>query len=187
MIAWNTQGVKGVCRFLEKVWNVVQECLENKETDKSILAVLHKLNKKIDEDLEITKFNTIVAAFMEFINLAQKNKEGTGREAIERFLILLSPFAPHVAEELWQILGHKDSIFLEKWPKPEEKFMKQELITLVIQVNGKFRDKIEVASDISEKEARTLAISQKNVIKWTEGKEIKKVIFVPGRLINIVL
>jgi len=187
MISWNTQGVKGVYRFLEKVWNMTEECRENKETEKSILAALHKLNKKIDEDLERTKFNTIVAAFMEFINLVQDNKSKTGRKAIERFLILLSPFAPHMAEELWQTLGHKDSVFKEKWPKPEEKFLKQELIILIIQVNGKVRDKIEVAADISEEEARTLAISQKNVIKWIQDKEIKKVIFVPGRLINIVL
>jgi len=186
-IAWSTNGMKGCARFLEKVWDMAQKCAENKQTDKSILRVLHGLNKKIDEDLEITKFNTIIAAFMEFINLAQENREKTGREAIERFLILLSPFAPHISEELWQMLGHKNSIFQEKWPKPEEKFLKRETITLVIQVNGKIRDKIEVASDVSEEEARTLAISQKNVIKWTEGKEVKKIIFVPNKLINIVV
>jgi len=186
-ITWSTNGMKGCARFLEKVWDMAQKCAENKQTDKSILRALHGLNKKIDEDLEITKFNTIIAAFMEFINLVQENKEKTGREAIERFLILLSPFAPHTSEELWQMLGRKNSIFQEKWPKPKEKFLKRETITLVIQVNGKVRDKIEVASDVSEEEARTLAISQKNVIKWTEGKQIKKVIFVPEKLINIVL
>jgi leucyl-tRNA synthetase len=100
---------------------------------------------------------------------------------------LLAPMAPHIAEELWQKLGGKKSIFLEKWPKYDPEIVKEEIITLVIQVNGKVRDKIEVEADISEEKARELAISQKKVQKWIEGKEIKKIIFIPGKLINIVI
>ena len=189
-ISWSTQGVKGVSRFLEKVWRLVLEFSENKK-DKIdgpiILKALHKLNKKIDEELEVMKFNTIIAAFMEFINLAQKHKEEVGKEVIEKFLILLSPFAPHLTEELWQRLGRKSSITLEKWPEPNPEFLKEETIALIIQVNGKVRDKIKVKSDISEKEAKELAISQEKIKNWIGDKNIKKVVFIPGKLINIVI
>jgi len=185
-ISWSTQGVKGVRRFLEKVWRLVSEPTENKKNSPEILRALHKLNKKINEDLEATKFNTIIAAFMEFVNLTLEKRQAVGKDTIEKMLILLSPFAPHLAEEIWQKIGNKNSIFFEKWPKYDPKLVKEETITLIIQVNGRVRDKIEVEADISEKEARELAISQEKVQKWIEGKEIKKVVFVPGKLINIV-
>ena len=115
------------------------------------------------------------------------NYNGIATEDLEKFLIILSPVAPHISEELWQGLGHRKSIFLEKWPEADPEFLKEESVTLVIQINGKVREKIEVSVNISEEEAKALAISQKNVIKWTQGKEIKKIIFVPGKLINIVV
>jgi len=186
-IAWNERGVNGVYRFLEKTWKLVLECKNNKNTGPKIKASLHKLNKKINEDLEEAKFNTVVSSFMEFVNLAEDKKEETGKETIERFLILLCPLAPHIAEELWETLGHKNSIVLEKWPEPDQKLMKEEKITLIIQVNGKVRDKVEVDAGISEDEAKKLTISRENVKKWTQGKEIRKIIFVPRKLINIVI
>ncbi|MDP2664331.1 MAG: class I tRNA ligase family protein, partial [bacterium] len=185
-IIWSTQGVKGVYRFLEKTWKLVSECSGNKNSSREVESALHKLNKKIDEDMEVTKFNTIVAAFMEFVNLAQEKKEEVGKETIERLLILLSPFAPHVSEELWQKIGNKKSILEEKWPKPDPKFLKEEKVTLIVQVNGKVRNKIEVKSGFSEEEARELAISGKIVKNWISDKKIKKVIFVKDKLINIV-
>ena len=186
-IAWNTQGVKGVYRFLEKVWKLVSENTELKESSLEILKALHKLNKKIDEDLKVAKFNTVVAAFMEFINLCREKKEEVGRNTIEKTLILLSPFAPHLSEELWQKIGHKESIFFKKWPKPDPKLIKEDVVTLVVQVNGRVRDKIEAAADISEEEANKLAMSRQNMRKWIGDKKIKKVIFVPGKLINFVV
>lgn len=186
-IVWSIQGVKGVYRFLEKVWRLVSEPIENKKSSSEILRVLHKLNKKIDEDLEIMKFNTAIAVFMEFVNLAQKKEDEIGKDVIERLLILLSPFAPHITEELWNKLGHKKSITLEKWPKYDPKLIKEEIITLVIQVNGKVRDKIEVSADLSEEEAKDLAISREKIKNRILGKEVKKVIFVSGKLINIVI
>ncbi len=186
-IAWNTWGVKGAHRFLERVWKLVLECAENKESGPGIIKAVHKLNKKINEDLEITKFNTAIAAFMKFVNFAQENKKEIGKEVIERFLILLSPFAPHISEELWQKLGNKKSIFFEKWPKYNPELIKEEIITLVIQVNGRVRDKIEAEAGISEEKAKELTLSREKVKKWIEEKEIKKVIFVSGKLINIVI
>jgi len=189
-IAWSTQGVKGVNRFLKRVWQLVSGRFKNYETrtrNINIIREIHKLNKRVSEDLEKMKFNTAIAAFMEFVNFASENSKDIGRDIIERFLILLSPFAPHITEELWCNLGHKDSIHQQKWPKYEPKLVKEEMITLVIQINGKVRDKIEVKAAVSEKEAKELAISSKKVQKWISGKEIKKVIFVPGKLINLVI
>jgi leucyl-tRNA synthetase len=115
-----------------------------------------------------------------------EKEEKIEKEIFENFLKILAPFAPHICEEIWQILGHKKSIFLAPWPKWDEKLVKEEMITLIIQVNGKVRDKIEVESDISEERAKELAISSEKIKKWISDKKIKKVIFVPGKLINIV-
>jgi leucyl-tRNA synthetase len=186
-IAWSSEGVKGVFRFLNRVWNLVLECRKNKKSSQRAIKEIHKLNKKIEEDLEMMKFNTAVSAFMEFSNFANSNKKEIGREVIERFLVLLAPFAPHLSEELWHQLGHKTSVHKQKWPKWNPRLIEEEKITLVIQVNGKIRDKIEVRADISEREVKELALSQEKIKKWIGGKEIKKVIFVPQRLINIVV
>jgi leucyl-tRNA synthetase len=124
---------------------------------------------------------------MEFVNFWQENKKDVGREAIETFLILLAPFAPHITEELWSQLGCKGSIHNQPWPKYNKKLVKEEMVTLIIQVNGRVRDKIEVKADISEGEAKKLTLNRENVKKWTVGKEIKKIIFVPNKLINIVI
>ena len=186
-IVWGNQGVKGVFRFLERVWKLVLEYSDDKDSSQKILRAMHKLNKKIDEDLEAMKFNTIIAAFMEFVNLCLENKKEVGKDAIERFLILLSPFAPHITEELWHQFGKRDSIHKQIWPKYEPKLLKEEIITLVIQINGKVRDKIEVESDISEEKAKELALSRERVLKYVEGREIKKLIFVPQKLINVVV
>jgi leucyl-tRNA synthetase len=185
-IAWSSQGVKGVNRFLKRVWDLVLESKGNKKSSPRAIEEIHKLNKRIDEDLGKMKFNTAISAFMEFINFAFKNKKEIGREAIERILILLAPFAPHITEELWHQLGHRDSIHQQKWPEYDLKLIEEKFITLIIQVNGRVRDKIEVEAGIPESKAKELAISREKVKKWISGKKIKKVIFVPKKLINIV-
>ena len=185
-ISWSTQGVRGVYRFLEKVWKLTLNGAGEKSSERVIRAI-HKLNKKIDEDLEAIKFNTLIAAFMEFTNFWQENKKEVSKDIIERFLILLAPMAPHISEELWHQLNQKGSVHNQKWPKCDSKLIKEKTITLIIQVNGKVRDKIEVEVDIPEEEAKKLAFSREKVQKWIGGKEVKKVIFVPGKLINIVV
>ena len=147
---------------------------------------MYKTIKKIDEDIENTKFNTAISSLMILVNEMEK-EQNISVIYYQSLLILLAPFAPHLAEELWQQLGHSESIFLEKWPKYDKKLIKDEMVTLIIQVNGKVRDKIEVPADISEKEARELTLKREKVKKWILGKEVKKVIFVPGKLINIVI
>jgi leucyl-tRNA synthetase len=186
-IAWDTHGIVGVRRFLERLWNLTLSCSDNKKTSKDVEAALHRLIKKVSEDLDNAKFNTAVAAFMEFLNLIGSNQEKCGKETIKKLLILFAPFAPFITEELWQKIGKKQSIHLQKWLKHDSKFIKEEKIKLVIQINGKVRNIIEVDADISEKEAKEIALAQGKIKKWMAGKEIKKIIFVKGRLINIVV
>jgi len=184
-ISWSNEGVKGCYKFLKKVWSLIKEREPDEESSKEVLKGLNKLIKKIGEDMEEMKFNTAIASFMEFINLCSKEK--ISKEERDKIIILLSPFAPHMSEELWQETGHEKSITLEKWPEYEEKFLKEDLTNLIIQINGKLRDKVDVDSNISKEKAQKLALEREKVKKWTQEKEIKKIIFVPGKLINIVL
>jgi len=185
-IAWNQKGLKGVFRFLEKVWKLVLES-KNEKSGQNILSEIHKLNKKIDSDLETMKFNTIVSSFMEFINFCLENKEEVGKDVIERILLLLAPFAPHITEELWHQLGYEDSIHNQSWPVYDKNMVREDKVVLIIQINGKIRDKVEVDKDVSEEEVKRLTLESESVKKWTAGKEIKKIIFVPKKLINIVI
>ncbi|MDD4531766.1 MAG: class I tRNA ligase family protein, partial [Candidatus Pacebacteria bacterium] len=162
------------------------EC-QNEKSSKEVVAETHKLNKKISEDLEKMKFNTCVAFFMEFMNFVSERKDELGREEIRRVLILLSPFAPHLCEELWERMGSKSSIMNEKWPEPDLNLIKEEKVFLVIQVNGKVRDKIEINAGTSREDAESMAKENERVKKWTEGREIVEVFFVQDKLINIVV
>ncbi|XOB42677.1 MAG: leucine--tRNA ligase [Candidatus Nealsonbacteria bacterium] len=186
-ISWSSKGVKGVNRFLNRVWQLTLDCFENEKSSDNAIKEIHKLNRKVEADMEKMKFNTAVAAFMEFINFGFKNKDSIGKDVIERMLFLLAPFAPHITEELWRKMGNKDSIHNQSWPKYDKKLAEEKTITLIIQINGRVRDKIEVEVDISEDEARDLTLNREKVKKRILGKSIKKIIFVPGKLINIVI
>jgi leucyl-tRNA synthetase len=185
---WSDKGVIGCYRFLNKVWNLKDKIQDSKSEiqNPKLEKLIHKTIKKATEDIENFRFNTTVSALMILANQLEK-QEKISLIHYSLFLILLAPLAPHITEELWQKLGNKKSIFLEKWPEYDSRLIKEETVTLVIQVNGKVRDKIEVEADVSEEKAKELAISRKKVKNWIEGKEIKKVIFVPGKLINIVV
>jgi len=148
---------------------------------------LHKTIKKVTEDIELMKFNTAISAMMEFTNAWQIAEATMSTADLADFLKILSPFAPHLSEELWQAAGFKGMIFSQKWPKYNQKLIDEEKILLIIQVNGKVRDKIPANTGDSQKEAEKLAMKSQKVKKFLEGKEIKKVIFVPDKLINIVV
>ena len=147
--------------------------------------------KKVTEDLEAFRFNTAVAALMEQTNylLGIKGRVEGERwsEALRKFALALAPFAPHHAEEIWAELGESDSVHEQEWPGYDESLIKTEEITLVIQVNGKLRDRIEAPADITEETAKELALSSEKVRPHVEGKEIRKAIYVPGRLVNVVV
>jgi leucyl-tRNA synthetase len=188
-IPWSTEGVRGVRRFLEKVFALTpQPPLPEGEGGRTpvsgVRVLLHKTIKKVGDDITAMKFNTAVSTMMIFVNEAQQH--GIGREDLEKFLIILAPFAPHVAEELFFQLGHKESIFKQSWPSYDENLIKDETVSLAVQVNGKLRDTMEVAADLSDDEAKAKALASEKVQKWIEGKEVVKVIVVKNRLVNVV-
>ncbi len=199
-VEWDTNGLVGVKRFLDKVYirvtgleasRVVPNELENANFNKSV-RLLHQTIKKVSEDIESMRFNTAISQLMIFVNEAFGTEKD--RKQIWRpFVKLLSPFAPHLAEELWQMLNKEEgktnnsSIAYEPWPKFNPELIKETEVTLAVQVNGKLRDTLVVPADISEEEAKKLALQSENVKKWLEGKEPKKIIYVKGKLISVVV
>ncbi|MFC1594855.1 leucine--tRNA ligase [Patescibacteria group bacterium] len=191
---WDPQGILGIRRFLDRVWNLGSKKnfdTHQKLQDSPALRLLHKTIKKVTEDVEEFKFNTAISQLMIFSNLMDKSSS-TGKaefvsDIYRTFLILLSPFAPYITEEIWHNLGNKESIHQEPWPKYDSKLVEDDVFQLVIQVDGKLRDSIEVPMGISQKDAEKQALASKNVQKYLNGKKPKKVIFVPKRLINIVI
>jgi len=188
MKPWNTKGIIGISRFLERIWKIQKRITNNESSIKGneVEVLLHKTIKKVSEDIENLKFNTAISALMILANRLEK-EEKIPAIHYTKFIILLSPFAPHMAEELWSTLGKKESIFTESWPTYDKNLIKEETIELVVQINGKVRGKFAVAATIGENEAKKLALADANIKKWLEGKEPKKVIFVKGRLVNVVV
>ncbi len=193
-------GILGISRFLERVYKLIQnsECKnqnyrkdlpqgdKSKFKNEELERLLHKTVKKITEDIENLKYNTAISALMILLNELEKSQH-CGITTLEQFLKLLAPFAPFMTEELWEELGRKTSIHLEPWPKYDIKLIHEDKFELVIQINGRIRDKISVETGISQKEAEKLALSQEKIKIWLKDKKVKKIIFVPNRLINFVL
>ncbi len=231
---WDPRGVPGTYRFLNRVWNLVQEFIEaaalpplteavkcsriadasaersreissgdlseecTLEEDGDVAAELLRLThltiKKVTRDIEDEKFNTAVAAMMEMVNGLYKFKESHGMQAsetwrftLESLLQILAPFAPHITEELWQELGHTDTIHVSHWPKWDEKYLVSDVMTIIVQVNGKLRAKLELPADTDKDAIEQAALADENVIKFTSNKPPKKVIYVPKKLVNIVV
>lgn len=192
-------GILGLARFLDRVWKLFLEG-ETEIEERGIKKAVHKTIKKVTEDIESLHYNTAISALMILLN--EMEGKGLSRKAKEVFLKLLAPFAPHIAEELWHELDNPDaskgwdsdrkrrsktSIHKEPWPQYDPKLVEDETFTLVIQVNGKLRDQVEAQKNISQKEAEALAMSSGKVKNFLKNQEVKKVIFVPNRLINLVL
>lgn len=201
-LQWEDAGVEGQFRFLNRVWRLVSEYIENKpkqvkkietfsKTDKDLRRVIHTAIKEISEDLEGDyQFNTAISELMKLSNALGDNKcfaSPIYREGIETLLILLSLFAPHLSEELWQALGHSQSIHLQPWPKVDPTALIVDEITLVIQILGKTRGTIQVPASADKSTLETLALESEIAQRYLEGKEIKKVIVVPGKLVNFVV
>jgi leucyl-tRNA synthetase len=186
-IAWSTDSVRGSRKFLGRVWNLVLECADNKESNTDVRRRVHKLNQKITSDIEQLKFNTAVAAYMEFLNFAETNKEKVGQDVLERMVLILAPFAPHICEEMWQKLGHQESVSNQNWPVADASLIKEDEIEIIVQINGKMRDKITILANASQEEAEQAAQKSLLIKKWLGESQIKKTIFVSGRLINFVV
>ena len=182
-LEWDERGLEGAFKFLNRVWRIQDNLVDN--PDQEILKNLHKTIKKVSTDFGEFKFNTAIASLMELTNAIYQL--GADREVFLSLVIMLSPIVPHFAEELWQILGNKESIFKGDWPQYDPKLLVEENVELVIQINGKLRSKIEVARDISEDKLKRLVLADQKVIPWLQGKSPKKFIVVPQKLVNIVL
>ena len=180
---WNTQGIVGVRRFLERIWRL-QEKITDGES-KGVRSLVHKTIKKAGEDIEMMKFNTAISAMMILVNEAEKN--GIAKDSYGAFVKILAPFAPHIAEEIWEKLGNTESIFASAWPDYDSGLIKDEEINLVVQVNGKMRDMLKVGADIGQDGAKAAALESEKIKAHVAGKEIRKIIFVPGKLLNIVV
>jgi len=194
-INWSTAGVVGMRRFLEKVYKLSSKLKAQKVKQQlKIQNLLHKTIKKVTENIENFRFNTAISQMMILVNEFGEQKEISQKD-FEVFLKILSPFAPHITEELWSSFAkasedkgkHKESIFKQEWPEYDKKLVKDERITLIVQINGKVRDRLEVLADISEAKAKEVALASEKVKKWLAGEKPKKIIFVAGKLINIVI
>ena len=187
---WDTNGIDGVHRFLRKLWGLYYSADGLRVTDtpatKEELKSLHKLIRKVTQDVEQFSFNTSVAAFMICINELQGLKTAS-REVLQPLLILLAPFAPHIAEELWHAIGEETTIVAAQWPEYDEKLLVEDSFKYPVSFNGKTRFTIELPREASQDEIREAVLSADEAQKWLEGKTPKKVIIVPGRIINIVL
>jgi len=194
---WNDNGIVGMSRWLHRVWNLATVDYVPKtsrpDAEKELNHIMHQTIKRVTEDMERFRFNTMLAALMEFTNyLGKVFDEGSvsnsaWKEAIKILLLLLAPSAPHLAEELWTACGYAYSIHNQSWPVWDESLAKADEITLVIQVNGKLRDKAIVPASISEAEAKELALNSERVKTYLNHKQPAKIIYVPGKLINVVV
>lgn len=194
---WNDKGVEGIFRFLSRIWGLCTRALHEFDADikksarkdsEEVLKFTHQTIKKVTDDIERFHLNTVVSTLMTYTNFLEKNVDvhKTTKKPFEMLLLLLAPIAPHLCEELWQKFGHKESIFQNSWPRYDSRLARVSEIELVIQVNGKLRDKVRVTADITEDEAKAISQDSKKIKKYILGKKIKKIIFVRGKLINIV-
>ncbi len=177
---WDTKNITGVRRFLENVWKFAQ-LLDFKGDE----TLLQKTINKVTDDIKNLRFNTAISAMMVYVNSAISGKTQINKEAKEKFIKILSPFAPHIAEEIWQNLGNTESISKSDWPKLEKVVESKKTIT--IQINGKVRNNIEVDADITQKEIEKLTLSNDIVKKWLDNKTPKKIIYIPGKIVSIVV
>ncbi|HEX8974257.1 MAG TPA: leucine--tRNA ligase [Patescibacteria group bacterium] len=187
MKPWSTQGIVGIVRFLEKIWKLQEKISDGQlpENGKN-KALIHKTIKKVTDNIESFRYNTAISSLMILVNAFEKEKEIAAGD-FEALVAMISPFAPHIAEELWEKLGHQTSVTKAEWPKADAELMKEEEVEMVVQVNGKVRERLMIAPDVTEDEAKETALESEKVKAFTQGKEIKKIIFVPGKLINIVV
>jgi leucyl-tRNA synthetase len=208
---WSEQGVEGSSRFLHRVWRLVEEGGEELQKarwpDKdwnlpddlrALRRKTHMTIKKVSEDIENRfHFNTAISSIMELVNLIYQVKEKRGksdpyatgvmREAVETMVVLLSPFVPHLCEELWEALGHTGSVGKVSWPQCDEEAIKDEEVMMVIQVNGKLRNRITVGAHASEEEIQEAVLTNQRIQEILAGQKVKKFILVPKKLVNLVV
>jgi len=190
---WNDQGMEGVARFLRRAWTWAVSDIDDGypgEVDRDLLVERHKLVKVVTERLDTFRFNTIVSAFMEFVNFATVHRQQNGppdSDSVETFVVLLSPFAPHLAEEIWQRLGHDRSVFAESWPTFDPELVKEDTVEVPVQINGKLRGTVTVPVDADLQQVEEAARTDAKIAKYLADTTIVKRVYVPGRVFNLVV
>eukprot|EP00571_Detonula_confervacea_P010871 CAMPEP_0172300670 /NCGR_PEP_ID=MMETSP1058-20130122/2693_1 /TAXON_ID=83371 /ORGANISM="Detonula confervacea, Strain CCMP 353" /LENGTH=913 /DNA_ID=CAMNT_0013010507 /DNA_START=112 /DNA_END=2853 /DNA_ORIENTATION=+ len=187
---WQTSQVSGVVRFLNKLYNVVQSAVQNDDDsvkmDAETTKILHKTMKKVTEDVESMSFNTAISAMMVLTNHLTSLKDKVPREAAEKLALMVSPFAPHIGEECWNLLGHTETLAYHPWVEYDEALCVDNTVKMGVQVNGKKRGEIEISKDADQEGAMAEAMKVTSVFNQLDGKDVKKIIYVPGRILNIV-
>ena len=196
---WNDSGINGAVRWLNKVWDLVHsnKSLLPKEISTDLFNQNNRIKnqtiKKVTEDIDKFKYNTAIASLMEFTNqLVELNSSATIShdqmyDTIEALLLLMSPITPHISEELWEQIGNDFSVHQSEWPKYDETLITDPTVTFIVQVNGRVRDKVTLPSDILENDAKDIALKSPKIASHISGKSLSRVIFVPGKLINLVV
>ncbi len=192
---WSTASIMGVRRFLDRVYALVSELPPHPTlspggrgdaANAEIMRLLHQTVKKVSEDIEAFKFNTAISQMMILMNKIEA-REAVSMEVIETFIKILSPFAPHLAEELWEKFGKRTLLMEERWPAYDPEVARESEVTLVVQVNGKVRDLITVPVDLTEAGLEARALQSQKIQEWIKGKKIEKIVVARGKLVNIVL
>jgi leucyl-tRNA synthetase len=208
-LEWSDEGVHGASRFMKKLWRMVYEHVAKgpcaaystdsaahslTDAQKDLRRLAHQTLNKVTGDIQRRKiFNTAIAAVMELLNAVSRFNDDTptGRavvqEALQLSVLMLSPIAPHACHALWHELGHRNAIIDEPWPKSDSSALEQDTLEIVVQVNGKLRGRVIIAAKASEEAARQAALADDNVKRWVEDKPVRKFVYVPGKLINIVI
>jgi leucyl-tRNA synthetase len=183
------EGISGPRRFLDKVWGIVSDCIREDacgETRHVVQVKFHQTKKKVTEDIEGLHYNTAIAALMELVNVLRTDNR-YDRQIVEELVIMVAPFAPHFAEECWERLGQAGSVFEGRWPAWDERLVVEDQVEMVVQVNGKTRSKITISRDATEAAVVSAVLENDTVRRLVEGKEIRKRIVVPNRLVNLVI
>ncbi|MCE9642856.1 MAG: leucine--tRNA ligase [Candidatus Andersenbacteria bacterium] len=185
-VAWSTASMSGPRKFIERLWRLAQASIGQEHDDsEAVLFAINKAIKKVTEDTAAFRFNTAISTMMECLNVFEKERI-ISRKSLENFILLISPYAPHVCEELWEQLGHADGISQASWPIADEQYLEEQNIIIPVQVNGKVRAEIAVTRDAMQADVEKMAMAQENVTKFIDGKEVRKIIYVPNKLLNIV-
>ncbi|MDE6153025.1 MAG: leucine--tRNA ligase [Muribaculaceae bacterium] len=187
---WDTNGIDGVSRFIKKLWNLFYKgdtlLVTDEDPTREELKSIHKLIKKVTGDIETFSYNTSISAFMVCVNELTQLKCHK-RAILSDLVVVLAPFAPHVAEELWHVLGNESTVCDAKWPAFNEDYLKEDSLTMAVSFNGKARFNIQVPADMAAADVEALALGHENAAKWIDGKTVRKVIVVPGKIVNIVV
>ena len=187
---WNTAGISGVHNFLKKFWKLYFNSdglrIDNSKPSEDSLKILHRCIKKVSSDIETFSFNTAVSTLMITVNELTAQKCGS-KEILEPLLIVLSPFAPHICEEIWQQIGNTESIIFSSFPDYIESYLQDNTKIYPVSINGKLKYKIELSTDLSKEEIEKAILSDENFIKKLDGNKPKRVIIVPGKIINFVV